>query len=74
MPQPVAQHPVNVNIGNMSLAESADTGADTATRQLFNKITTEVAKVFVGQEELVLGTLSLSFQWPCINRECSWSG
>jgi len=57
MPQPVAQNPVNSNIGNMSLAESADTGADTATRQLFNKITTEVGKVFVGQEELVLGTL-----------------
>ena len=52
MPQPVASNPVATNIGKMSLSASADTGAETATRTLFNKITNEVAKVFVGQEEL----------------------
>ena len=56
-PQPVANNPVAGSIGKMSLAQSADTGADTPTRQLFPTITTEVAKLFVGQEELVLGTL-----------------
>jgi len=55
--QPIANTPLAGSIGKMSLAQSADTGADTLTRQLFTKITTEVAKVFVGQEELVLGTL-----------------
>ena len=56
-PQPVINNPVAGSIGKMSLAASADTGLNTPTRQLFNKITDEVAKVFVGQEELVLGTL-----------------
>ncbi|NUQ65040.1 MAG: MoxR family ATPase [Pirellulales bacterium] len=35
--------------------------ADTPTRRLFQRITTEVAKVFVGQDELVLGTLVALF-------------
>lgn len=34
---------------------------DTPTRQLYEKITNEVAKVFVGQEELVQGTLVALF-------------
>lgn len=36
-------------------------GRDTPTRQLYEKITDEVAKVFVGQEELVQGTLVALF-------------
>ena len=36
-------------------------GADTPARQLYKKITTEVAKVFVGQDELVQGALVALF-------------
>ena len=36
-------------------------GADTPVRQLYRKITTEVAKVFVGQDELVQGALVALF-------------
>ena len=36
-------------------------GRDTPTRQLYNKITDEIAKLFVGQEELVMGTLTALF-------------
>jgi len=36
-------------------------GADTPARQLYRKITTEVSKVFVGQDDLVLGTLVALF-------------
>jgi MoxR-like ATPase len=34
---------------------------DTPTRRLFDRITAEIRKVFVGQEELVLGTLTSLF-------------
>jgi len=41
---------------------AADLGIrDTPTRRLFERIQTEIAKVFVGQEELVLGTLVALF-------------
>jgi MoxR-like ATPase len=36
-------------------------GRDTPTRQLYDRITAEVAKVYVGQDELVLGTLVALF-------------
>lgn len=35
--------------------------ADTPTRRLFDRVTAEVAKVYVGQDELVLGTLTALF-------------
>ncbi len=35
--------------------------ADTPTKQLFDRITAETSKVFVGQDELVLGTLVALF-------------
>ncbi len=38
-----------------------DSGVDTPTRKLYRKITEEVAKVFVGQDELVQGTLVALF-------------
>jgi MoxR-like ATPase len=38
-----------------------ETGAETETRKLYRRITDEVAKVFVGQEELVQGTLVALF-------------
>jgi MoxR-like ATPase len=36
-------------------------GSDTPTRRLFEKITNEISKLYVGQEELVLGTLVALF-------------
>ena len=36
-------------------------GADTPTRRLFERITGEISKIYVGQEELVLGTLVALF-------------
>jgi MoxR-like ATPase len=42
-----------------AIADSA--GQDTATRRLFQRIRSEVAKIFVGQDELVLGTLVALF-------------
>jgi MoxR-like ATPase len=36
-------------------------GADTPTRRLFDRITGEIRKIFVGQEELVLGTVVALF-------------
>jgi MoxR-like ATPase len=44
--QPVQQPPV---------------GRDTPTRRLFQKITAEISKIYVGQDELVLGTLVALF-------------
>jgi MoxR-like ATPase len=49
----------------MSLRESLQTqrheGRDTPTKQLFDRITTEIGKIYVGQDELVLGTLVALF-------------
>ena len=45
-----------------SLADAADRASvDTPTKRLFDQITAEVRKVFVGQSELVLGTLVALF-------------
>ena len=43
------------------VSTSSNVGPETEIRKLYNKITTEVAKVFVGQEELVQGTLVALF-------------
>ena len=40
---------------------SQEIGAETETRKLYRRITDEVAKIFVGQEELVQGTLVALF-------------
>jgi MoxR-like ATPase len=50
--------PQNAQPGGM---DQLEVGEDTPTRQLYQKITAEVAKVFVGQEELVLGSLVALF-------------
>ncbi|MEE3372121.1 MAG: MoxR family ATPase [Planctomycetota bacterium] len=44
-------------------AESADddAGAKSSTRELFDRITSEIRKIYVGQEELVLGSLVALF-------------
>ncbi|MFI4875574.1 MAG: AAA family ATPase [Blastopirellula sp. JB062] len=39
----------------------AEQATETRTRQLFKKITREVSKIYVGQDELVLGTLTALF-------------
>lgn len=51
-PAPV-QAPVHLTPDNSS--------RDTPTRKLFNRITEEIAKIYVGQDELVLGTLVALF-------------
>lgn len=40
---------------------AAPEARDTPTRRLFDKITTEIAKIYVGQDELVLGALVALF-------------
>ena len=63
-PFPVAA-PVRPNqSASFSLRESLTgehEGRDTATKQLFDKVTEEIAKVYVGQDELVLGALVALF-------------
>ena len=39
----------------------SDTGNETPTRKLFNRIETEIRKIYVGQDELVFGTLVALF-------------
>jgi MoxR-like ATPase len=48
-------------LGESSPSAPEMTGRDTPTRRLFERIQTEIAKVFVGQDELVLGTLVALF-------------
>jgi MoxR-like ATPase len=43
------------------LAPQVAPGRETPTKQLFDKITSEVAKIYVGQDELVLGALVALF-------------
>jgi MoxR-like ATPase len=43
------------------LAARRTEGSNTPTKQLFDRVTKEIAKVFVGQDELVLGTLVALF-------------
>jgi MoxR-like ATPase len=44
-------------IGSMTMDVSSDTGEMTPMRDLYLKLTEQVSKIFVGQDELVLGTL-----------------
>ncbi|MEC7566222.1 MAG: MoxR family ATPase [Planctomycetota bacterium] len=41
----------------MAMDASSDTGEMTPMRELYTKLTEQVSKIFVGQDELVLGTL-----------------
>jgi MoxR-like ATPase len=52
-PAPVAIAPV--------LRSHTAEGRETPTRKLFDRITTEIAKIYVGQDELVLGALVALF-------------
>lgn len=52
---------VGENVGVMGFGPSAHPGHETATKQLFDRILGEIAKIYVGQDELVLGTLVALF-------------
>src|SRR5438067_13056771 len=65
-PQPAATptspfHQPAAPIAAPALAPQPVAGHETPTKQLFDRITTEIAKVFVGQDELVLGALVALF-------------
>lgn len=46
-----------------------------STKELFETISSELHKLFVGQDELVLSTLSgVIFRWPCAYREFARHG
>jgi len=44
-----------------ALRDSSYPGRDTATKKLFDRITDEISKIYVGQDELVLGALVALF-------------
>jgi len=63
-PFPVAAPVKPSQTAGFSLRESltgGHEGRDTATKQLFDKVTDEIAKIYVGQDELVLGALVALF-------------
>jgi MoxR-like ATPase len=71
-PAAAASHPVYAPPGAATNGGGSDptalgattqppTGADTPTKNLFDRITTEIAKLYVGQDELVLGTVAALF-------------
>ena len=65
--QPVVQQTAPVNapvldaIGKISIDMESTRGSDTETRRLFQAVTKEVGKIFVGQDELVVGSLVALF-------------
>jgi MoxR-like ATPase len=56
-PAAVMDEHIEKSIGKMSIETTAHTGAMTPARELFLRLTAQVSKIFVGQDELVLGTL-----------------
>ena len=56
-PTPVMPEHMEKAIGSMAMDVSSDTGEMTPMRELYTKLTEQVSKIFVGQDELVLGTL-----------------
>jgi MoxR-like ATPase len=68
-PHPGALHPPAVTPAAPSAPQAAPslaaarthTGRDTPTRQLFDRITQQISKVYIGQDELVLGALVALF-------------
>jgi len=62
-PSTAAPHPLDAAPSATTIHDLPQqiTGRDTPTRRLYEKITAEVAKVFVGQQELVQGTLVALF-------------
>ena len=58
IPMPASQTP---NTSVSAVADERKIGADTPTRKLYQKIRAEIEKVFIGQDELVQGTLVALF-------------
>ena len=57
-PGPAASAEVGLSGSQLNVSHP---GAETATKRLFDRITAEIGKIFVGQDELVLGTLVALF-------------
>lgn len=57
-PQPAARAP---SPENLHLQPHAAAASNTPTKRLFDRITAEIAKLYVGQDELVLGSLVALF-------------
>ncbi len=47
--------------GPLASTPSAGSGVETSTKKLFDRITAEIQKIYIGQHELVLGTLVALF-------------
>lgn len=59
-PQPAApEQAPSTKLGDALLSDFA--GRDTETKKLFDRITEEISKIYVGQQELVLGSLVALF-------------
>lgn len=56
--KPQAEH---VAVHAEPIAPKVHEGRDTPTRRLFDRMTEEIAKIYVGQDELVLGALTALF-------------
>jgi MoxR-like ATPase len=56
-PAAIMDEHIEKSIGKMSIETTVHTGAMTPARELFLRLTEQVSKIFVGQDELVLGTL-----------------
>ena len=56
-PAAVMDEHIEKSIGKMSIETTEHTGEMTPARELFLRLTEQVSKIFVGQDELVLGTL-----------------
>ena len=56
---PQTPHPAPV--GGIHMSSKAEPGRETPTKRLFDRITKEIAKLYVGQDELVLGALVALF-------------
>ncbi len=57
----VVNQPNEPLLRSPTLDPRAEYGQDTAARQLYRRITHEISKIFVGQDELVMGTLVALF-------------
>jgi len=60
-PTEASQPKITINIPPEAPAPKIHEGRDTPTKRLFDRITTEIAKIYVGQDELVLGALTALF-------------
>ncbi len=53
--------PATAPAAGIHMSSKAEPGRETPTKQLFDRITREIAKLYVGQDELVLGALVALF-------------